>query len=176
MRRILLLLSLVALPVAAAQPKPILMCPMADGTKAVLLGQSHGLDGRSLLLQVDGKTAPAFQDMPDTDFVGEVVLAKCVHKTMVFALNYGPPYLKGVALRKNPVSHAVERIYFAEKALPQWLYTSDEEMLVVIPNVGLETGRKYLVYRYDAGRGQPAESSAENTLPSVTNHAVTAIH
>ena len=176
MRRILLLLSLVVLPVAAAQPKPILACPMADGTKVILLAQSHGLDGKSLLLKVDGKTTPAFQDMPDTEFVGEVVLAKCANRAMVFALNYGPPYLKGVALRKNPVSHAKERIYFAEKALPRWLYTSDEEMLIVIPNVGLETDRKYLVYRYDAGRGQPVESSAENARPSVTNHAVTEIH
>ena len=173
MKHWLLALGLIALPVAAAPPRPILSCPMADGTKAVLLAKSHGLDGKSLLLQIDGKTTPAFQDMPDTEFVGDVVLAKCADKTIVFALNYGPPYLKGIALRKNPVSHVEERIYFAEKALPRWLYTSDEEMLIVIPNAGLETDQKYLVYRFIAGQGQPEESAPTAVRPPVSTRRVT---
>lgn len=175
MKHLLLTVGLIAVPVAAAPPRPILSCPMADGTRAVLLAQSHGLDGKSLFLQIDGKTAPAFQDMPDTEFVGDVVLAKCADKTMVFALNYGPPYLKGIALRKNPISHAEERIYFAEKALPRWLYTSKDDMLVIIPNAGLETDRKYLVYRYDAGHGQPGEGAAVDLLPPAKTYSVIVI-
>lgn len=177
MKRLLLALGLIALPVAAAPPRPILSCPMADGTRAVLLAQSHGLDGKSLFLQIDGKTTPAFQDMPDTEFVGDVVLARCADKTMVFALNYGPPYLKGIALRKNPISHAEERIYFAEKALPRWLYTSDDQMLIVIPNVGFETDRKYLVYRYDAEQGQPEAPTSVDVRPHLAQkNMVTVIH
>ncbi|WP_374401701.1 hypothetical protein [Niveibacterium sp.] len=175
MKHLLLSLGLIAVPVAAAPPRPILSCPMADGTRAILLAQSHGLDGKSLFLQIDGKTAPAFQDMPDTEFVGDVVLAKCADKTIVFALNYGPPYQKGIALRKNPVSHAEERLYFAEKALPRWLYTSDRDMLVVIPNEGFETDQKYLVYRFNAGQGQPEESMPTGVLPPAEGHRVSTL-
>ncbi|AOK15811.1 MULTISPECIES: hypothetical protein [Burkholderia cepacia complex] len=82
-----------------------------------------------------------------------------------FALEYGPPYLKGVAIRRNPQTHRDERIYFAEKALPKWLYLGSQEMLVVIPNIGHETDKKYLVYHYVAGRGQPNESTATDKLP-----------
>jgi len=103
--------------------------------------------------------------MPRTDFVGHIALAKCVGKTLIFALNYGPPYLKGVAIRQNPVTHADERIYFAEKALPRWLYSGRKEMLVIIPNEGDETDKKYLVYRYEAGKGQPDESTPTDQLP-----------
>ncbi|WP_198360230.1 hypothetical protein [Burkholderia ubonensis] len=38
-------------------------------------------------------------------------------------------------------------------------------MLVVIPNLGHETDKKYLVYHYVAGRGQPNESTATDKLP-----------
>ncbi|MGV2293107.1 hypothetical protein AAHK20_30665 [Trinickia sp. YCB016] len=109
--------------------------------------------------------------MPDTQFVGNVALARCVGGALVFALEYGPPYLKGVAIRRNPKTHADERIYFAEKALPRWLYLSNQEMLVVIPNEGHETDKKYLVYQYVSGKGQPDESTATDQLP-VSIHAL----
>jgi hypothetical protein len=106
--------------------------------------------------------------MRDTPFVGNVALARCVGGALVFALEQA---LKGVAIRRNPQTHADERIYFAEKALPGWLYLSNQKMLVVIPNEGHETDKKYLVYQYVSGNGQPDESTATDQLP-VPPHAL----
>ncbi|WP_241824490.1 MULTISPECIES: hypothetical protein [Pseudomonas] len=92
----------------AEPPKSILGCPLSDGTRVSLLAESTA-EGQRLFLELDQKTQTAFTDMPDTDFVGQVVLAKCISSGFIFALNYGSPYLKGVVLRKNPVSHSIER-------------------------------------------------------------------
>ncbi|WDD93609.1 hypothetical protein Bsp3421_003700 [Burkholderia sp. FERM BP-3421] len=146
--------------------RTVTSCTLADGTHATLKAEPHGEDGEALFVDEGGEAKPAFLDMPDTQFVGQIALARCVDGVLVFALAYGPPYLKGVAIRRNPQTHADERLYFAEKALPKWLYLSDKEMLVVIPNIGHETEKKYLVYRYVAGKGQPDESAATDTLPA----------
>lgn len=145
--------------------RTLVSCKLADGTRAELKTESHGADGDALFVEEGGKTQPAFLDMPDTQFVGNVALSRCVGGVLVFALEYGPPYLKGVAIRRNPQTHADERIYFAEKALPRWLYLSKQEMLVVIPNEGNESDKKYLVYRFVAGKGQPDASAATDKLP-----------
>ncbi|KVR05484.1 hypothetical protein WK09_27280 [Burkholderia ubonensis] len=145
--------------------RTIISCTLADRTRVTLKAESHGDDGDALFVDEGGKTQPAFLDMPDTEFVGDVALARCVGGALVFALEYGPPYLKGVAIRRNPLTHRDERICFAEKALPKWLYLGSQEMLVVIPNLGHETDKKYLVYHYVAGRGQPNESTATDKLP-----------
>jgi hypothetical protein len=151
--------------------RTVMSCPPADGTRATLKAEPHGDDGDALFVDEAGKTQPAFLDMPDTQFVGNVALARCVGGALVFALEYGPPYLKGVAIRRNPQTHADERIYFAEKALPKWLYLSNQEMLVVIPNEGHETDKKYLVYQYVSGKGQSDQSTATDQLP-VPPHAL----
>ena len=84
---------------------------------------------------------------------------------MIFAFNYGPPYLKGRVIRKNPTNNATEYIDFAEKALPRWLYLSPTEMKLVIPNIGYEVPSKYLIYNFVAGKGQGDEAVGSNTLP-----------
>ena len=151
-------------PVFAQSPKPVINCLLSDGTRASLLAESSA-DGKRLFVNLDKKTQPAFTDMPDTDFVGAVVMAKCASSSLVFALNYGSPYLKGAVLRKNPVSHSIERIDFAEKALPRWLYLGQEQMRLVIPNIGNEVSGKFLVYDYFAGKGQPEEASSVDVRP-----------
>ncbi len=108
--------------------------------------------------------------MPEADFVGRIALSRCVGRTLVFVLNYGSPYLKGVAIRLNPVTHVEERIYFAEKALPRWLYSGRRAMWVIIPNEGGETDGKYLVYRYSEGR--LTESAPVDRLPVATRDLV----
>jgi hypothetical protein len=84
---------------------------------------------------------------------------------LVFAISYGPPYLKGVAIRKNPVSHLIERIDFSEKALPRWLYLNASEMQLVFPNIGYEVRGKYRVYQYVVDTGQPTEPVASDGMP-----------
>lgn len=169
--RMLASVILAALPAVAnagneGQLRPVLSCTRTDGSRITLEAESHGPDGDALFVQIRGKTVPAFPDISMNDAVGRIALAKCVSGTLIFALEYGTPYLKGVAIRQNPRTHADERLYFAEKALPRWLFVSDTEMLLVIPNVGYETTRKYLVYRYVGGKGQPEASTPTDRLPA----------
>jgi len=151
---------------AYAQPsKSILSCPLADGTRISLLAEPTP-EGQRLFIELDQKIETAFTDMLDSDFLGEIALAKCASSSLVFAINYGSPYLKGVVLRKNPISHTVERINFAEKALPRYLYLGQKQMRLVIPNIGNEVSTKFLVYDYLSGKGQPNEATGSNVVPN----------
>lgn len=149
----------------AAQLTQVRSCPLDDGSRVALLAEPTA-EGKRFHLKIDGNIGTAFSDMPDTDFIGAIALAQCVDRSLVFAISYGPPYLKGAVLRKNPVSHRLERIDFSEKALPRWLYVNSKEMQLVIPNIGHEATSRYLVYRYSAADGQPSEPTARDTLPS----------
>jgi hypothetical protein len=74
-------------------------------------------------------------------------------------------------VRKNPTSHAVERIDFAEKALPRWLYLNRAEMRLIIPNIGNEVSSKYLVYR----PGTADQPVAVDALPDKRGFKVVSI-
>lgn len=156
---------------AAAPLETVRTCRLDGGARISLLAEP-GLDGNRFFLRMDGKIGKAFTDMPETDFVGTIALSTCVDHVLVFAISYGPPYLKGVAVRQNPVSHATERIDFAEKSLPQWLYVSPAEMQLVIPNIGNEVSSKYLVYGFTAANGQANEASARDALPETSGFKV----
>lgn len=164
-------LLLAASTVAAAPLATVRTCRLDGGARISLLAEP-GLDGNRFYLRIDGKIGKAFTDMPESDFVGTIALSACVDHVLVFAINYGPPYLKGVAVRQNPVSHATERIDFAEKALPRWLYLSPTAMQLVIPNIGNEVSSKYLVYSLTAAKGQANEASARDALPNKSGFKV----
>lgn len=159
------------LPVSGAEStlsRTVLSCSLARGDDATLKAVAHGIkgeEGNDFFVETRGKTERAFLDMPDVDFPGNIALAACIHNTLIFAINYGPPYLKGVAIRANPRTHTIERLYFAEKALPRWLFEDDMRMLVIVPNLGNETNKKYLIYEFVSGKGQPEESVPSNSLP-----------
>lgn len=150
---------------ANATPLKLVRACQLDGGSRVALLAEPAVDGSRFHLKIDGRTEKAFTDMPDADFVGTVALATCVDHSLVFAISYGPPYLKGVVVRKNPENRRIERIDFAEKALPRWLYVNSKEMRLVIPNIGYEVPSRYLVYQYSAADGQPTEPLASDTLP-----------
>jgi hypothetical protein len=160
-----------ALPAFGAESTPsrtVLSCPLAGGDHVTLKAAAHGFTGKEgddLFVETGAKTGRAFLDMPDADFHGSIALAACIHNTLIFAIDYGPPYLKGVAIRRNPGTRAIERLYFSEKALPHWLFEDDRRMLVIIPNIGYETSEKYLVYEYSSGKGQTEDGTPTNKLP-----------
>lgn len=155
---------LIAGAALAAPPSIVQSCKQDDGSRIVVLAESAS-NGSRFYLQVNGRIDKAFTDFPDADFVGEIVLAACVEHVLVFAIKYGPPYLKGVAIRKNPVNRKIERIDFAEKALPHWLYVSPTEMKLIVPNIGHEVSSQYLLYSFNPTTGQPAEAEAVDNRP-----------
>lgn len=139
----------------------VLSCKMASGDKIILKvihitdNQKYFLNGDKPFLEINGKTHLAFANSIRDDMVGDIYLAKCVKHTLIFAMGQVSAYLSGVAIRQNPVTHQYERIYFAEKALPHWLYFKNNEWGIIIPNIGYETDKQYLVYTYKRGKNQP---------------------
>ncbi|MFJ2527062.1 hypothetical protein [Pseudomonas helmanticensis] len=161
---IVLVFAIFCRPLLADPKKVVLDCPFPDGTSAALLASSSE-DGQQLFVMIGDNVDTAFPDMPDTNFVGDIVLARCSGASLIYALNYGSPYLKGAVVRKNPKTKTLERIDFAEKALPSLLYLNAQQMRLVIPNEGYEDPSKFLVYDYIAIKGQPEEPKGVNTLP-----------
>lgn len=160
----LILLCLLASQAFAAAPQVVRSCRLGDGSQAVLLAKDT-LDGKQLSLRVDQRLEAAFSDMPDVDFVGDVVLARCIHGALIYALNYGSPYIKGAVIRKRLAAKAIDRINFAEKALPRWLYLGRSDMRLVVPNVGYEVSSRYLVYEFSARGGQQLEVISSDRKP-----------
>ncbi len=164
-RIIVLSLLYFADPAHAASLTQVRSCRLVDGSQMTLLAEAT-VDGNRLHLRINERTEKAFTDMPDADFVGAIVLAACIDHSLIFAINYGSPYLKGAVIRKNPVSHRLERINFAEKALPRWLYVNSQEMQLIIPNIGYEVQSKYIVYQFSTPDGQATEPLTSDTPPS----------
>ncbi|WP_192560851.1 hypothetical protein [Pseudomonas allokribbensis] len=158
------ILALACHPAFADAQKNLLNCPLSDGSIASLLSTSRD-DGQRLFVNINSQTETAFTDMPDPDFVGEVVMAKCMGSSLVYAMNYGSPYMKGAVLHKNPVSGTLERIDFAEKALPVSLYLNARQMRLIIPNEGYEIPEKFIVYDFISPKGQPGEPKGMNAVP-----------
>lgn len=147
------------------QPHTVLSCPLADGDAARVKVASGEDDGVDVLVEIHGKTERAFPDEPAISANNHLVLSACVKGALIFAVDYGPPYRKGMAIRANPATHEIERIHFSEKALPEWLYQDNKTMVLVIPNEGHETDKKYLIYQFLSGKGESPESTSSNRLP-----------
>lgn len=74
-------------------------------------------------------------------------------------------YLSGIPIRQNPATYQYERIYFAEKALPHWLYFKNNQWGVIIPNIGYVTDKissLYLSKRKKTARATAKDDSYES--------------
>lgn len=172
MRALIFIWALFASTAIAGTFSPVVTCNLGQGKKISLMAESHSVEGKELYLRIGKKTQAAFQDMPNERFIGEIAFARCVNKVLVFAMNYGPPYFKGAAIRKNPKTNAIETLYFSEKLLPSMIYTNADQMLVVIPNGGNETEKRFLVYRSLGEKGQDEQSEPVDALPDETGFSV----
>jgi hypothetical protein len=170
-----LIILFAAAAVEAATPNTIVACKTGvDRKSTIALLAETSVDGKRLSLKFEdsSQTPPrttlgkAFTDMPDADFVGAVAMSRCVEGTLVFALDYGTPYRKGAAVRMRSSDNAVQRLDFAEKALPQWLYVNATAMSVVIPNIGTESRAKYLHYVTDTISASTAAPTDADLLPA----------
>lgn len=95
-------------------------------------------------------------------------------KALVVSGEFSSNYLQGFAIRYNSASHELERIDFAERNRPSWVYLNRSGMAVVFQNSGNESSKKYLVYQYISGKGQAAAAYGTNrVLADSTNIKIT---
>lgn len=136
---------------------PTLACQLGPGHTVVLNSRAHGIEGVSLSTTWRGMTRTAFGERPGEEIVGQLVVKACVNRTLLFAINHGPPYLKGVALRFNPRTQQIDRIDFAEKSLPAYLDLGPDGMRLLFLNEGGEHELKYTLYRSGQGMATPID-------------------
>jgi hypothetical protein len=70
-------------------------------------------------------------------------------------------------LSLNPKNGKVERLDFAEKNRPAWLYLSPSDTTIVIHTNGYgETNKKFVAYRHSFGSAAEAQVVPMDELPS----------
>lgn len=134
-----------------------LRCELRPGEAITLQAWPQGIDGHVLRTVWQSHTASAFGEGPEAPIVGELRMAVCVQHTLLYAIDHGPPYLQGAALRVNPFSGQLERIDFAEKALPSHLDLGQGLMRLVFPNQDGEHSLRYTLYRSGQAEAAPAD-------------------
>lgn len=161
----LIVLSIQAEPIEAEK---VISCRVSPGQVATLFRERGVADTYIYRIQ-QGNQAPTLLYESEEESRGAEVQAQCVGRraqVLVVSGQFSSNYLQGFSLRFNTTEGAWERINFSERGRPSFVYVSETNMSVVIPNLGNETDKKYLLYTYVAGIGQAKESAAVDHLPS----------
>ncbi|ECE1677254.1 hypothetical protein LNQ01_004436, partial [Salmonella enterica] len=112
--------------------KNIKDCKLEDGNRVKLISL-RTVDGSTPYLIFDNVIVSAFLD--GTIYSGDIILSKCIHHSLIFALNYGAPYMKGCLI--TGVSVSAERKYqpngfcFAERNIPESVWFGEEHTLII---------------------------------------------
>lgn len=170
MKRLFWLSLMFMLPLSDAS-ELVLTCDIGSKTtkRVEILRDAEIGDTHIYYLRQDEKTRPFF-DSPDDSRGAEVHIA-CVGKkrhALVVSGAFKANFLQGFVLTYNPGSGRSERLEFAEKSPPQWLYLGASKTLIVLPTYGYgETNKKYIVYRHFAGAKVDAAAFGRDGLPGV---------
>lgn len=120
-------------------------------------------------LHYAGKTTYFFTDEEGSrGGPAKVICAGKKQRALVAYGEFTANYKQGFVLVFNHATGKIERLDFAEKAPPAWLYLSEHEAEVVLPTDGAgENGTTpYVVYRYIKGRKkQPEPEGLETPKP-----------
>lgn len=125
-------------------------------------------------LRQSGKRTPLFES-PERSR-GDSVLAECVGKksrALIVSGEFTANARQGFVITYHPGSEVPERLDFAEKATPHWIYLGPQEIIVVIPTFGYgETDAKYVAYRHLTGQIDGDRVDAMNQLPAQSGFEV----
>jgi len=164
----------VAGSVKAQDMKTVLRCQMGrDEVHSVELLRSHAIADTSVyyIRQDEQMPEPMYPGDEDQSRGGEIE-SECAggpERVLVVSGEFPSNYTQGMAIRFNDSTREWERIDFAERMRPTRVYLDASGMRVVIPNLGHETDKKYIVYQYVSGHGQTASPQAVNVMPRNSN-------
>ncbi|EPB0512768.1 hypothetical protein ACRABS_003080 [Salmonella enterica subsp. enterica] len=150
--------------------KNIKDCKLDEDNRVKLISL-HTVDGNTPYLIFDNVIVSAFLD--GSIYSGDIILSKCIHHSLIFALNYGAPYMKGCLITGGSAS--AERKYqpngfcFSERNIPESVWFGEDHTLIIIKNnnsVGEWRGN-YIIYD---SRGDEAQTF--NKLPDTKNYKI----
>lgn len=163
--------SLLLLPLSANAENfnPVEQCTLgtAPSTQIKVVNAQPIADSAIYYLQQKQKHTPVFASAEMSR--GAAMSIQCAgreEKALVVSGEFSANYLQGFALRYNSASHELERIDFAERNRPSWVYLNQSGMALVFQNTGNESSKKYLVYQYISGKGQAEAAYGTNKMPT----------
>ena len=130
----------------------------SNGGHALSLLRDHPIGGTAVYYVGKDGAEPVRLYAGDSDKSrGDDVLAACVGtigRALVLSGEFTSNYIQGVAIRYNTRSQRWERIDFAERERPESVYLDTREFTLLIPNHGRnESGKRFILYRYESGKG-----------------------
>jgi hypothetical protein len=137
------------------------------GSRVDVVRDSKIADTYVYYLRQNGSTHPFFEDKDSSRGLSVQIACVGSHaRALVVTGEFTSNFLQGFVLSRNPVNGVVERLDFAEKNQPTWLYLSPSETDVVIPTHGYgETNKKFIVYRHFVGSGAEPQVVSMDELP-----------
>ena len=110
-----------------------------------------------------------FFDEPESSR-GESVRTECAGRkrhALVVSGEFTANALQGFVLTYNSADNKTDRLDFAERSPPEWLYLGAQEVIVVIPTFGHgETNKKYVAYRRRLSDSHEVEVEGMDELPA----------
>jgi hypothetical protein len=160
---------LLSVKVQSEVVEKVISCQLGSQQSATLFREHRIADTYIYSLQQDNQNVSLLYNNKN-ESRGMDVKAQCVgmrknEQLLVVSGEFSSNYIQGLVLRYNSKTEQWERINFAERNRPMRIYVSDKEMMVVIPNQGNDTDKKYLVYTYVSSKGQTEETRVIDTLP-----------
>lgn len=166
-------LFIFSLPCLADSIKTIETCNLKQNEKIQLISVNT-IDGDTLYLNFRNIITDAYSDPGEDNSlnVGDIVLSKCINKTLIYAMNYGSPYLKGCLVSAWSEENKPESFCFAEKDLPKSIWFGKEKKLIVIINKNeiSSLNGKYTIY--DSSRKIGERSYYTDKLPSKVGYEI----
>lgn len=169
MKRSLLLFCLFVSSFAASA-ELVASCELGGkmNSRVDVIRDSRIADTHVYYLRQNGKNRPFFGDKDNLR--GSAVEIACVGRkarALVVTGEFTANFLQGFVLSLNPKNGKVERLDFAEKNRPTWLYLSPSETTIVIPTNGYgETNKKFVAYRHSFGSAAEAQAVPMDELPA----------
>ncbi|TFW29885.1 hypothetical protein [Massilia horti] len=149
------LLFCLFLPAFTAAAELVTTCDIGGkiSSRVDAIRDSRIADTYVYYLRQNGSVRPFFGDKDSSR--GSSVQIACVGRktrALVVTGEFTANFLQGFVLTRNPKSGVVERLDFAEKSRPAWLYLTPSETTIVVPTHGYgETNKKFIVYRHFVG-------------------------
>lgn len=172
MKYVIVSLIAVAFASSAAGAELVTSCPLSNAiSHTIKVTKDHRISDTDVYkLHYAGKTVYFFDNEEDSR--GGPVKIMCVrgkrqHLLVAYG-EFGAGYPQGFVLIPNQVSGSFERLDFAERGAPQWLYLNEREAIVIVSTdgVGENGGTPYVAYRHIMGKAVvPVAEAVEIPAP-----------
>lgn len=155
---------------SSAAAELVTSCDVGDkaGRRIDVMRDSKIADTYVYYVQQNGAVRPFFENKDSSR--GSSVQVACVGshlRALVVTGEFTANALQGFVLSFNSRKGAVERLDFAEKNRPAWLYLSPSETDIVVPTHGYgETNKKFIVYRRFVGSTIEPQVIPTDQLPT----------